>query len=87
MIIFEITDKTNRKIRLTKERWSHITSPSSLHAYMTNHIKEIKESLIKPNKIINNPCDENKANYYKYYRDKRKYVKVVVKFIMTRVLS
>ena len=37
--IFEIIDKTGRKIKLTKERWKHITSPVSPHAYMTNYLE------------------------------------------------
>ncbi|OIO41954.1 hypothetical protein CO155_01480 [Candidatus Pacearchaeota archaeon CG_4_9_14_3_um_filter_35_19] len=41
--VFEITDKTGRKIYLTKGRWTHITSPASLHPYMTNYYKHIKE--------------------------------------------
>lgn len=50
--VFEIVDKTGRKIRLTKRQWSHITSPESPHAYMTNYVEEIKETLVKPDKVI-----------------------------------
>ena len=81
MNIFEITDKTNRKIRLTKERWSHITSPVSPHSYMANYIEEIKECLIKPEKIINSIYDDNKVNYYKYYKEKKSYLRVIVKYL------
>jgi len=45
-MIFEIIDKTGRKVRLTKERWKHITFPTSPHSYMTNYLGEIKQTLI-----------------------------------------
>ncbi len=53
--VFEVVDKTGRKILLTKERWKHITSPSSPHAYMTNHLEEVKQTLTNPNNIVNLP--------------------------------
>ncbi len=79
--IFELIDKTGRKIRLTKERWGHITSPSSPHACMTNFLEEIKQTLNKPDKIINSIYDDSKLNYYKYYKNKRQYLKIIVKYL------
>ncbi|MEX2017405.1 MAG: PBECR2 nuclease fold domain-containing protein [Candidatus Pacearchaeota archaeon] len=76
--IFEIKDKTGRKIHLTKERWSHITSPSSPHSYMASYLEYIKETLIKPDKIINSFYDEINVNYYKYYKKNRKYLGIIV---------
>ena len=76
-IIFEVVDKTGRRIRLTKERWSHITSPSSPHAYMTNYLEDIKKTLINPDKIMRSFYDENNANYYKYYKNKKQYLKII----------
>ena len=81
LYIVEIVDKTGRKIRLSKERWTHITSLSSPHAYMTNHLEEIKETLIEPNKITGSVYDSYKSNYYKYYKDKKRYLKVIVKYL------
>ena len=66
--IFEIKDKTGRKIHLTKERWRHITSPISPHAYMTNHLEEIKETMINPDNILRTVSDDYKVSYYKYYK-------------------
>ena len=80
-IIFEIIDKTGRKIRLTKEQWRHITIPSSPHAYMTNYLGEIKQALINPDKIINSIYDDNKVNYYKDYKDKKEFIKVMVNYL------
>ena len=37
-IIFEVEDKSGRKIHLSKERWEHITTK---HPYMTNYLNEV----------------------------------------------
>ncbi len=80
VFVFEINDKTGRKIHLTKEIWAHITSSSSPHAYMTNYLENIKEVLIKPDKITDSFYDD-KANYYKYYKEKNKHLRAVVRYL------
>ena len=67
--VFEIVDKSGRKIRLAKERWRHITSPSSPHAYMTNYLEEIKKTITNPDKVINSIYDDVKLNYYILWMD------------------
>ena len=79
--IFEITGKTGRRIRLTKKQWRHITLPTSPHSYMVNHLEKVKESLAKPDKVILSIYDNNKANYYRYYKEKRKYLRIIVKYL------
>tara|TARA_B100000315_G_scaffold214529_1_gene213162 strand:+ start:1380 stop:1706 length:327 start_codon:yes stop_codon:yes gene_type:complete len=79
--VFEILDKTKRKIHLSKERWKHITLPSSLHSYMTNYLEEIKQTLIKPDKIIQSINNDSKVNYYKYYKERKQYLKTIVKYL------
>jgi len=79
--VFEITDKTKRDIRLTKERWSHITSPKSLHPYMVNYLEEVKQTLEKPDVIILNKYEYTKANYYKFLKERRQYLLVGVKYL------
>ena len=79
--IFEINDKTKRKVRLIKKQWEHITSPTSPHSYMSNYLEEIKETLVKPDKIIFSVYDKYKANYYRHYKDKRKYLRIIVKYL------
>src|SRR3989344_1627080 len=79
--VFEITDKTKRKIRLTKERWKHITSPSSLHPYMTNYLEEVKQTLLNPDIIVLNKFDEKKINYCKYIKERGEYLLVGVKYL------
>ena len=81
MKIFDIIDKTERKIHLSKERWSHITSPISPHAYMTNHLEEIKQTIINPDKILTSANSDVKINYYKYYKDKNKHLSVIIKYL------
>ena len=43
--IFEIIDKTGRKIRLTKKQWAHMMKR---HSYMEKYLEEIKETLKAP---------------------------------------
>ncbi|MEX0920219.1 MAG: PBECR2 nuclease fold domain-containing protein [Candidatus Pacearchaeota archaeon] len=84
MNIFEIKDKTGREIYLTKERWRHVTSPISPHAYMTNYIEYIKETLTNPYKIISDMDNPNKAYYFRYHKDKKEYLKIVVNYLNGR---
>ncbi|MFH1889549.1 MAG: PBECR2 nuclease fold domain-containing protein [Nanoarchaeota archaeon] len=79
--IFEIKDKTGRKIHLSKERWKHITLPSSPHAHMTNYLEEIKQTLIEPDKIIKSVNNDAKVNCYRYYKERKQYLKVVVNYL------
>ena len=79
--IFEIIDKSGKKIHLSKERWSHITSPSSLHPYMTNYLEEIKQALVKPTSVIIHTLDNKKADYYLYLKEKKLYLLVGVKYL------
>ena len=79
--VFEIIDKTKRKIHLSKERWKHITSPISPHAYMTNHLEEIKQTLINPDEIVNSINSDVKVDYYKYYKERKKYLRAVVNYL------
>ena len=79
--IFEVFDKTGKRIRLTDKQWRHITFPSSPHSYMVNHLERIKQTLINPDKIIGSVYDDAKTSYYKYYKDKKRFVRVVVKYL------
>ena len=78
--VFEVIDKTGRRIYFLREKWTHITSPQSLHPYMENYLEEIKNTLIKPLIIIPNKYDETKANYYKYLKGRKQYL-LVVKYL------
>lgn len=67
-IIFEVIDKTRRKIRLTRKQWDHIKED---HPEVENE-ELIKETLKKPDKI-HKPYDGKKHYYYKYYKDRKSY--------------
>src|SRR3989344_4339594 len=80
-IIFEIVDKTGRKIRLTKRQWRETNLK---HPHMSAYLEEIKESLVKPDVITDYSFDENVRYYYKYFKhlkSKYKYLFVIVKYL------
>lgn len=77
--IFEIIDKTGRKIHLSKERWGEhikLEHPNILDT------REIEETLKNPEEIIR--VEEDISHYYKYFKyrnSKSKYLKVIVKYL------
>ncbi len=79
--IFEIIDKTKRKIRLTKRQWRETNLK---HPNMASYLEEIKETLIKPDKITDYSLDENVRYYYQFFKhinSKNKYLLVIVKYL------
>ena len=78
--VFEITDKTGRKIRLTKKHWEHIIK---IHGEMANYLEEIQNTLVNPLKIIVQQSGELKR-YYSYQKHRKhpeKYLRVIVKYL------
>lgn len=75
--IFEIKDKTNRKIHLSKERWSHIRIE---HPEITD-VEEIKQVLINPIKILQSDRDSSVGWYYLHKKQRKRYLKVAVKYL------
>jgi len=76
-IVFEIIDKTGRKIRLTKTQWSHIRMR---HSGVNE--SEIQETLKNSLKIIE--VDNNVVIFYRYYKERKepeKYLKLMVKYL------
>ncbi len=63
--VFEITDKTGRKVILTKNRLSHIRKDHPLVEE-----EDIKEALINPDKIVHDER-ENIELFYKYFQHKK----------------
>lgn len=81
MHVFEIADKTGRKIRLTKRQWRETTLK---HPGMAVYLEEIKQTLIRPDSILNYSFDEKVRYYYKYFKhvkSKNKYLLVIVKYL------
>lgn len=77
--VFEVIDKTGRKIHLTKERWGEhirLEHPDIQDTY------EIELTLKKPEKIIE--IEEDIFHYYKYFKhkdSKSKCLKIIVKYL------
>ncbi len=79
-IVFEIKDKTGRKIHLSEERWKHITI---IHSEMNNYLEEIKQAIENPLKITPHEKGDLR-NYYLYLKHRKhpeKYLKVIVKYL------
>ena len=77
-IVFEIKDKTGRKIHLSKERWNHIVAK---HPDMADKLDEIKQALIQPAMIVQHKYDDTMRNYCRYYKNERCYLLVSVKYL------
>jgi len=78
--IFEIEDKSGRKIHLSKERWTHIRKK---HPEVED-TEIIKQTLSNPDKLMSNHYDETVNRYYKYFKDRkppRKYLFILVKYL------
>ena len=78
--IFEISDKSGRKIHLSKERWEHITI---IHSEMTNYLEEIEQTVENPLKITIHTKGDLR-NYYLYLKHRKhpeKYLRVIVKYL------
>ena len=76
--IFEIKDKSGRIIHLSEERLKHILSE---HPALFNYTDELLKTLKEPIKILPSKSDENVKKYYKWLKNKRKYLIVVVKYL------
>jgi len=77
-VIFEVFDKTGRKIRLTKKQWGHI---SSEHPDI-NDPEMIRQTVFKPLKITPSKYDPDHVRYfYSYLKDQRGYLFVSVKYL------
>jgi len=76
-MIFEITDKSRRKIRLPQERWNHIQRE---HIRVTD-LDELKKTLTTPLKITSSKYDENVCYYYRFNKVIKRYLMVAVKYL------
>ncbi len=76
--VFEVNDKTGRKIHLSEERWKHILRHNDVNI---THLEYIKSTLVSPDSIISQSFDENKSNYYLYDKQMKSYLLVAVKYL------
>ncbi len=73
--ILEMVDTSGRKIHLSRERWSHILK----HPEMANQVEQIRETLERPDAIIQSQSDQQVHFYFKYYKEKQEYLFISVK--------
>jgi|SRR3989338_2550642 len=79
--IFQTTDKSGRKIHLSKERWKHINQE---HPELSDYLEEIKETLKNPTKAKEFDYGNDVIYFYKYYKSREsaaKYLLVIVKYL------
>lgn len=77
----EIINISGRKIRLTRERWKHITQE---HPEVASYINCFTDVLSFPTKIITYEYDDTVRYYYKYFKERSvpsKYLLVIVKYL------
>ena len=48
---------------------------------MTNKLEKVKDVLIRPNQTIHSPQDQNVRYYFRYYKDSKAFLIVVVKYL------
>ena len=78
-VIFELTDKTGRRIRLTKKQRAHIRQD---HPEVED--EEIIKSVLKNPDKITQPYDGLKHYYYKYFKHRKspdKYIIIIVNYL------
>ena len=75
--IFETKDKSGRNIYLTDERWKHILK----HPEMANQLEQIKDTLLHPDTITKVEHDPDVGFYYRYYKDRKEYLFISVKYL------
>ncbi|MEK6947609.1 MAG: hypothetical protein AABX19_00040 [Nanoarchaeota archaeon] len=78
MDILTFKDRYGTSIYLSDERWKHITSE---HPIVANKIEEIRETLLNPTTVMNSYYDYNVKYYYKYLKQEKKYLLVIVKYL------
>ena len=76
--VFEVVDKSGRKIHLSNERLKHILRHNDINF---NHLEDVKSALIRPTYTILQAFDKTKGNYYFYNKQMKSYLLVVVKYL------
>ena len=79
--VFIVSDRFERKIYLSEERWNHIIYE---HPDVSEKLYEIEDIIKNPLIIITDEDDESVKYYYKYYKhmkQKAKYLMVAVRYL------
>lgn len=75
--ILEIVDTSGRRIHLSRERWLHILK----HPEMVNQVEQIRATLEHPDVIIQASSDPQVHFYFKYYKERREYLFISIKYL------
>jgi len=79
-VLFEIIDKTGRKILLSKERYKHIQK----HPHMHDSLEVIKMTVQNPTTIRYNEWDDKVAFFYREFKENdisERYLLVSIKYL------
>lgn len=77
MHILQVTDKNQRKIHLSKERWKHINQE---HPEVAPFLEEIKEAIQKPTRI--KAYQDDVHYHFKYTKGHTpQFLLVIVKYL------
>ena len=76
--IFETMDISGRLIYLSHKQWSHTQKHPGI-TIMT--LERMKETLLRPNKIIPSEDDLCVSYYFRYYKDHKEYLFISVKYL------
>lgn len=76
--IFETVDKTGRLIHLSRIQWFHVQKHPGMTVYT---VERMKETLTRPDKIIPFEADPYLCFYFRYYRDRKEYLFLLVKYL------
>jgi hypothetical protein len=80
MDVFEVVDKTGRKIRLTERQWRHIQK----HPHMHESVERIKETIKNPLTIRRDGFSDKVYYFYEEYKNmgqKERYLFVSIKYL------
>lgn len=77
MVLFEVIDKSGRRVRLTEKQWMHIIE----HPEMADKIDYIRDAVQNPDKLLQSPRDESVVYYFKYHKNIGEYLLVAVKYL------
>lgn len=78
--IFEVTDKTGKKIYLSNNQYKHLLK----HPFMHNPIENIKDTLKNPTTIRYYEEDKKKISFYKEFKNNKeteRFLLVLVKYL------
>ena len=75
--VFVVTDKTGRRVRLTRERWRHIAPQ---HPDVTD-IEELQRALVTPLLMRSSEHDANVKWYYRYDKERKRFLMVGTRYL------